>query len=61
MSEEKNIEEVEEVEATETQDTEGQAFRSGRRMGDGHLPRGERDATDDGSDDTEGQAARAGR
>jgi len=60
MSEEKNSTE-EEVEATETQDTEGQAHRAGRRMGDGHLPRGEREASDDGSADTEGQAFRSGR
>jgi len=60
MSEEKNSTE-EEVEATETQDTEGQAASAGRRMGDGHLPRGEREASDDGSADTEGQAFRSGR
>ena len=59
MSEDKN--KTEEAEATEGTDTEGQAVRSGRRMGDGHLPPAEREASDDGSDDTEGQAYRSGR
>ena len=50
-----------ERQASDELDTEGQAYRPGRRQGDEYLPPAQREATDDGGNDTEGQAYRSGR